>query len=404
MKLLIPRFAGVDVLVIPEFESWLTDHSARGLHFRKCAIGLLWFERGEKKAVRYRLDAISPVSPVPDVEKRAQAASMGWRYINKLGMFSVYASEDATARELHTDPVVQSYTMDTLARKLKLNLILLPILLVSMVALAVSGLALNTPSVVGLVEGTTTIFTAVFALLELFIFGSILAQSLSFLSLRRKLRSGISMEHRTPYRARAVFNLFMVLFSLVIGIFSAYCSIRYIAGSRDWSITAEKPAPIAFDLSVLETGPDFAVFSYPEQERNWSNFARSRWSFFAPTQYFIRQTGGVGETWPDGRNRPSANLSLDYYELSFPSLASPFFDELLSQLEERLSLNEYARYTRQELSTPDFDRAILFTDSDGENQLLLVATGWQVALVDYSGTADLESQLPQLSAALAAMQ
>lgn len=397
---LVPRFGSVDILILPQFESWLADHAAHGRFYRKHDLLFLWFQRGEPKAVRYRLDVISPLSPTPDEEKRARAEELGWQYVDRLGSFSLYAADDPNLPEFHTDPVTQSYTMDTLARKLKRNLILLPILLVMAVALFLAYFFVSPPTVLDLVEGGGGLFLPLSMLLEFFCIGSVLIQSVYFLSLRKKLRAGLSIEHRAPYRAKSIFNFTLVLLSLLIATFSIYCTVRFTASGQEWSITAEQPAPIAFDLTVLETDPAFSFFPQSMQEYNQANYARSRWTPAAPKQYFIHQTGGVGEHWPDGRRRPSASLSLDYYEIAFPALVTPFFDALVEQQSEWMGQSDY---TRHDLSASGFDRALLLTQNGGDRQVLLATQGNRVVLVDYSGEAKLADQLPTLISAMAAV-
>lgn len=101
---------------IERIESWLQDMAAEGLHqaYRK-RVGC--FERGEPKAVRYRVQPKKARydDDIPDKSTRELFAEYGWDYVTELGEFYVYRSEDPNARELNTEPGIQAQAFKRLA-------------------------------------------------------------------------------------------------------------------------------------------------------------------------------------------------------------------------------------------------------------------------------------------------
>ena len=99
-------------------EQWLTDMAAHGLHLAPdgFSLGIVSFERGDPRQVRYRLDAIPrrgffDDSDAPDDEAVELAAEYGWEYVCRRGEFYIYRAEGEEVCELNTDPRVQALAM-----------------------------------------------------------------------------------------------------------------------------------------------------------------------------------------------------------------------------------------------------------------------------------------------------
>ncbi|MEC6747930.1 DUF2812 domain-containing protein [Marinilactibacillus sp. XAAS-LB27] len=96
-----------DYYKMGQFESWLYDMSAQGLHLKKFGLLLAKFEKNEPEFIRYRLDINSGKKYL--AEQDIFYAQNGWDLVTHYGDFSIYASpESEDIPELHTDPVEQA--------------------------------------------------------------------------------------------------------------------------------------------------------------------------------------------------------------------------------------------------------------------------------------------------------
>lgn len=96
---------------VPAMEYWLEEMARRGLH-----LDVMWgyfadFRRGEPAEVRYRLEPWADSVPRLDEEVEAMYEAAGWEYVQQLMAenFHLWRSVRPDARELHDDPIVQSY-------------------------------------------------------------------------------------------------------------------------------------------------------------------------------------------------------------------------------------------------------------------------------------------------------
>ena len=85
----------------------MEDQAARGW-FAVSVPGIFFlavFEKGEPKAVRYRLEPAPVKESCPDPERLAAYQSMGWEYVDTSGKsMHLWRCDDPDAPELHTDP------------------------------------------------------------------------------------------------------------------------------------------------------------------------------------------------------------------------------------------------------------------------------------------------------------
>ena len=114
----VHRIAPCPAYDVAGTERWLTEMAQRGLHLAPdgFALGLVSFERGDPRAVQYRLEAIPKRGfmddgDAPDGEAVELAAQYGWEFVSRRGEFYVYRAEGEDVRELNTDPRVQALAM-----------------------------------------------------------------------------------------------------------------------------------------------------------------------------------------------------------------------------------------------------------------------------------------------------
>ena len=266
---LVPRLNYVDPWDIPAMESWLVQMAAQGLYFVRCSKGLLWFRRDTPGAVRYRLDAISPLSPTPDLETFQQAREMGWLYVGKLGQFSLYRCDDPDAPELHTDPLTQSMTLELLEQSIRRNVSLCTPLFLLGIGMILAGFLGGRPPVLQLVESSAAFSMLVSLLLDLIVLVWLLLQCRRFCRLRRSLREGNPMEHRTGrFRGQVARSRFLILFALLFAVLSAGISVRSISGSAGTS-RRSSPLPSPFISPTLRPIPPSPTATSISQTGTW---------------------------------------------------------------------------------------------------------------------------------------
>lgn len=98
-------------------EKWLEDMARKGCHLKQKGIrcGHFCFIKGEEKEVRYRLQ-VTRWRNDPEDEMLDLANEYGWEYVDLLGDFHIWRTEDASARELITDSELQASAMEYLKR------------------------------------------------------------------------------------------------------------------------------------------------------------------------------------------------------------------------------------------------------------------------------------------------
>lgn len=117
MKDSIRKLVYIEPLDMDHFEGWLEEMARKGLLFERMSYWGVVFRRGEPAAIRYRLE---PAGRLWTRESKDYCKELGWDYLGQAGQhFELYANPDPEAPELHTDPVVQSYALDLLGKRLR---------------------------------------------------------------------------------------------------------------------------------------------------------------------------------------------------------------------------------------------------------------------------------------------
>ncbi len=394
MRNTVYKLIPVDFVDVDRFEGWAEDMARRGLYLHHLTPFLFAaFQRGEPAPVRYRLE---PRGSFWSRESQNYCRSLGWEFVFHVGRwFDLYRNDDPEAPELHTDPVVHSYALDRISRSLRILTAVLVLCFVGeLAALLLPYLLSETPVLLLLdVSGISTL-----SMLVLFLLLGVEFRSLgSFFRLRRRLREGI-VPGRQSWRFTGRWNLGLLLFDLVL--LAALIASPLVLRSVEWEgelATAERPFPI-LELRELESNPaleavpspiTLEIFGYDSH-----NYVRRNWSLLAPGQYEVEQR------LTDGRDyEPS--LTMEWYRLSLPFLASPLLDELVYRYTEYNSFPD--EYIVSELTLPGFDRAVLVQDNRWPGQELFLQAGNVVIYLDYSGAQDLTGR-PELLARLAAFE
>ena len=395
MRNTVYKLIPVDFVDIDRFEGWAEDMARRGLYLHHLTPFLFAaFQRGEPAPVRYRLE---PRGSFWSRESQNYCRSLGWAFVCQVGRwFDLYRNDDPEAPELHTDPVVHSYALDRVSRSLRILTAVLVLCFVGeLAALLLPYLLSDTP--VRLLLNASGI-TALSVLVLFLVLGMEFRSLGSFFRLRRRLREGI-VPGRHSWRFTGRWNLGLLLFDLVL--LAALIASPLVLRSVEWEgelATAERPFPI-LELRELESNPaleavpspiTLEIFGYDSH-----NYVRRNWSLLAPGQYEVEQRLTDG-----GDYEPS--LTMEWYRLSLPFLASPLLDELVYRHTEYNSFPD--EYVVSELALPGFDRAVLARDSQWPHQQqLFLQSGSVVIYLRYHGEQELTGR-PELLARLAAFE
>lgn len=185
----------------------MEDQAARGW-FAVSVPGIFFlavFEKGEPKAVRYRLEPAPVKESCPDPERLAAYQSMGWEYVDTSGKsMHLWRCDDPDAPELHTDPETEAQAYDRLFRRQQKETQFWAAVTALLAVLAVQTLLTERTLLVWSVQEWKPLWR------EAAYWGFLLALALAafrqWWSLRRylrPLRAGVPVCHRPPYRLAA---------------------------------------------------------------------------------------------------------------------------------------------------------------------------------------------------------
>ncbi|WP_186564712.1 DUF2812 domain-containing protein [Lawsonibacter celer] len=377
----VRRLSFIDPVDLDHFEGYL-DHMARkGLFFHRFGPTFTTFRRGTPAPMRYRLE---PYGNLWRRESQNYCRELGWTSLGRVGKyFELYCNPDPTAPELHTDPVVRAYSLDATARILKRYCAVLLILtLVFLAVVLLPYLFFHWP-VLTLVESPLAgnLLPAIMELISLSL--SIRAYA-AFFRFCRRLRRGKEPHPEGSWRRSARLYLGILLTSVAL---TAVCIVQlwaFVALPWEGEIAGqERPFPL-LSLAELEQSDTLEVrpsLDFLGDGLDRDNYVRFSWSPLAPEQYETDQHMAL-----PGSDK-TVSLSMRWYRLSLPFLASPLLEELVYRYTE---YNYFpGEYTVSEAALPGFDRAVLAVDNDFPGQRLFLRRGGTVAYLSYSGEADL---------------
>lgn len=374
----IPPCAKYD---IAGMESWLEDLAAQGLFLERDGLflGIATFVRGEPETLRFRLEATDRpgglFSPTHDPEEDVLDLHyrMGWNYRGRWWQFFIYTTADPEAPELHTDPRVQALTIQALNKFQRTQL--LSFFVYCAILYFFHGSVLFTLTALwGL--GKTLVLLG-------FLLSFPVLQAVALVrmaKLKRRLKQGIPMTHRSDYKARsrAVYTgralrwcAGILLFCSFMGIFSQAVLEETAVELKDW--TSPLPFPLAEEL-------------YPGAEITEGGFIRNQvtpWSnWLCPVNYDVVEWSDI--RYPDGQ-KTTAYLRVYYHESRWEWFARGLALEYASQRSGAFAdlLFTDAR-APVALDGVDADYAVSVTQGSTHNQGIVIREGNRVILVMYS--------------------
>ena len=346
---------------IEGIESWLGDMAETGLFLSRDGffLGFAIFERGEARQVRYRLD-VAPRKTGwlsddtgPDEEERDLGASFGWEYVASFGQFYIYRTEDANARELHTDPQVQALAINQIRHRERGSVVTSLLLWLVWPFIYLNGTWL----LVMFEAGTWFVLIALFLLL--WACAGAVARAVHFRRMRKKLLRGEALDHGKKWRRRAVRHRISSVLSVV-------CCLAWILALLClWAEDLEDAGKIPLetytgDLPFATIADLIPEGRYALDDIGFSNTVEFGSDWLAPSIIHWAEIATV--TLPDGRVF-SGGLYVDYYETASPWLAR----------EAARELTRAARHSKyfSELEMPELDVSYAQAYSDMFPKLIL---------------------------------
>ena len=369
------RFMPADVYDVAAYQAWLEDLAAKGWYPSSLRghFYLGFFEKGEPKAVRYRLEPAPRTEDYPDADHWNLYRALGWEYAATVAKtMHVWRCDDPGVPELHTDPETEARAYDRLARQEKIGMLAaLAVLLLTAGVYAWFFRLSGGGSLEAQVRSWTPLWQVLAALgFGVWLIFLAVRQSTKLRRYLKTLRAGVPAERRRPYRLSCAGSAAMGL--LWLSYLSALLANVLEPNSRPFE-------PVdAFDEPV----PHVAIVSEEDVKAiRWTNWLTSEqwWTI---------------EDHTEGR-RYYRYSEARYYRLRFPWLADNLVESILAEYGDE--------YAPTETEYPGLDEVWTGTTVNG-NQYLLLRLGDQVWSVEAETDAPLTDLLPQYAAVLAEFQ
>lgn len=393
-KGIVRKTIPVDFLDMDGIEGWLEDMAAQGLHYQESGSWYACFLPGEPARVRYHMEPPSRKSGMT-LQEVEDCEAMGWAYAGKFGGFELFRTRDQEAADFHTDPVIQSYTLDRLSCRLAWGSLICLALTAALLAFLVFG-ALDSPfgPVLRLVK-YSSLWSGLLLLVAL---GSLLhlcRNAWRLWQLRRRLRLGIPAPARRRWRRTRLFEQISQAVILAAAVLQIGSLVPNFLGLTRWEqelSTLSRPAPV-LSLAELEGTEDYQAvpFGYPGYEGPDRDNMASYEAYPLARYYEVDQAGTA-----DGAD---CRLDVEWYSLLLPFLAGPLLEDVMDYELYDLPYRP-ERYRVEELDAPGFDRLVLVRDIRYGGQQLFALAGRRVVYLDYDGGQDLARHLDQVRALL----
>ncbi len=373
---------------ISGMETWLSNMAEKG--YLLYDLGHLFgkFTKSEPKKIRYRLEPVGSDPEYPTLLMKDLYEENGWRYIATFRkLFHVFMTEDTSAQEIHTDPVVQSQSLEMLSRRRRNAILFSSIYELVFILLTISGLLFRNLWVrYYILDFNPALYVAIPVYILMGIF--IVISDVPLFKLRRNLRVGRPLEHHKNYKHAVMLKVItslLVLLSLILLVSPMIFMNK--TGIQSTRSLSEAPS----DMPVLR-------FEYldPDYADTVDAQFYTEYSPFVPEQYVVMQSLQSDDT-------KRTVLQTEYYKVSFSSLVGTVYDEILRRHLERFNATTSRREMQdyETLHTPLFDKAAYAriknspynSYSNDIAQYIIAYRDKTVIVVRYEGDEDLRDKL-----------
>lgn len=363
-----------DVEVI---ESWLNDMAKKGLILNKISNKATFYKRSPRN-VQYRLVPLCKREKSPDIEVLEYYRECGWVYVTTAsGLFHIYISNCENPREIHSDPIVESYGYKFLLKRCTLeSLFALAMVLITIFYVFRDYIISGTPILKLINDG---IYSQTFLLFSVAII--VFRCIINVVNLKRillNLRDGNveipKRKYRTHMKLNKVFNFIISSFIFVLFISTFFCEYSsWIMGIKDYG----KELPV---IAMSEIEKD-KIYTYGYLNENTISFKKT---FLAPCQYSFKEKGLIRKDDINKTDLYVPEVDVNYYELRVKFFAEPLVEEYKNSID-----NKNLNFQVKKVSLEDFEKAYILANEKGE-QYFIGCKNRKVVFINYKGKENLE--------------
>jgi Protein of unknown function (DUF2812). len=382
----IKKLLPVNIYDIAEVESYFSMMAEKGLFIKKVGF-FAHFQKDSPQKTVYRLEPVTKTQRAPSDEMIAYYEEEGWIYVCTIShAFRVFRSIIDNPKELHTDPINQSYTFDYLNKKLKFAYLASIIAAIWIIGIILFSIVLTPHPVLYAVKYGQTSFMVMICLAMFYSLSQIISSRNKINKLTKQLQSGISLGHKRNYRinyASYIFNGLIMLCSLLtIGV-----SIYSLVSRWDQNLIDYTGVVPGLHLTSIESDEGFEIeHSIAERSgKDFGGYISYSWSGISTEIYEVSERGSLKDKkWNDDSGIYSPSISTEFYEIKFKFLSSRLMEDLI---DDELEFYRYRPYEYQEILETNFDQAVIIKSE--ESQMFFGRIGGKVIYVRYYGYEDL---------------
>lgn len=395
MGKIVKRLMLDDIYAIGRNEGWFSAMASKGLHLKKLGRLFVYFEKGEPKKTKYRIDYLKEA---PSQEQLDVYHDCGWNFAANSGYFYVFsADEKSCTTELHTDPIEQGFSLSELNKRLRNNLIIISIAMLLFLGMMISIYYFNDEPFLLMIKGQF-VQQMLLVIVELYVFYSVIRNYITIHKLKQSLLQGAEINHNEDYRKARLLGGILAGIYMPLALFTIIIPFVEFATSKDYTLPEGNANLPIIRLEEIEKSPNLMrETGYNGDNVDWANRVSYDWSLLAPVQYEIDEHGVVrGEMWEDKSGVYSPSITTRYYKLTFGSMA------------ENLTLDLINRYVWRDnaevkdINHPKFDKLAIAQD-DIHKQIFAYLDN-QVVYVTYYGKERIEEIIPLLAQKMIAYQ
>ncbi|MDF2655594.1 MAG: hypothetical protein K0R19_2068 [Bacillota bacterium] len=374
----VRRFMQDDIWNIERNESWFSGMAERGFHLRRIGRTFALFEKGEPTKTKYRIDVINTA---PEPEQLELYEEFGWKLVCNIKELYIFSSpENAACPELHTDPAEQSFTLETIDRKLKYQVIWISFLMMIFLSMMAALFFLNQTPTLSLME-VTGLQIPILLFVELYVSYSVIRNYVSLRRLKRTLSEGRPMNHKESWRIPRLINGTISVFFILTAFLTIYLPIAEIFQRENYSLPEKTNDLPVIRLIEIEKSTDLRRQKGPFADGvDFLNSVNKGWSPLAPVQYEINENGVIKDlSWDDDSGPYSPSIETQYYQLLMAGMA----DNLIRDLEKKFIDSYDPEMTVRREEAEGFDQLIIA--ESGIRKQVFAARGKEVVYVNYFG-------------------
>lgn len=328
------KYPPVSTFDIKEIENWLEEMAAEGWFLKEAGSYAWLFEAGEPENVRYRIDPVTEKKGKLDEEKRLDYEAMGWRYAaTQQDFYHIFMSDDPETEELHTDAVVESFSVRMLEKRLRNELVggVLVVALMALNGFSVLKALVQYPVLTLIEMRPAMVFYQIFYIIW---FVGWISVCVKIYRRRKRLAAGIMPDGETVHTKRESkrkrlwhsaerLSVILLIAGLVLSMFPE---------KSGQAVSIEEQVRTVLTLEKLEGDKDEALRNGQEEEQNiygeGDDIMWRRFSLFAVSNYEIYAQGdeAAGDNGKKGGN--SSSLHVMYYRPRFRIMAGQLYSEL----------------------------------------------------------------------------